>query len=491
MGQKASQHEVPGVSRYSFTDAEYDALRKALDVVNDDPKARVDFAAFVARFPSHLRPLVQPIFFQLGNEQVGEHSAEWGTLVPNLSNLLRGRGMTWSELLQAWAASSGPGLAGPDPAAQDKASPSSGSASGKSGERTDEELELYLELATSLCFWCAYSESSPSPVSAEQDSELKGSDGDAQRMVSLLSASLASYRSSANLQNDAGANGMTTMTKWLESHIPLMPQAVGPRLDRALLGSSDSVLCQMPRIDSRILDPGLVLLLKSIDARIWESGNWAPLYRDWQDGRSFNALLKGALHYGGPALVVLKTDSGQILGALSTTWEEGHGKFAGGMECLLFGLLPTFTLCRSSSRSGNYVYLNSRNKHAPRGLGFGGQVDFCRLWLDVDFEDCFVLESDATYEPGLLLPSTGLQTRFQVSHIEVWGCGGEEALAAQAEARGRDESVRESARKVDRAKLIENDFDKEMFFSNTFSATAGSRHEREEDEKAADGGDAQ
>jgi len=62
-----------------------------------------------------------------------------------------------------------------------------------------------------------------------------------------------------------------------------------------------------------------------------------------------------------------------------------------------------------------------------------------------------------------------------VAAIEVWGCGGIEAGKAQKMQRERVEGVREQARKVDKARLCDNDFDKEMFLTNTFSATAGSR----------------
>ncbi|CAE7033721.1 tmem87a [Symbiodinium natans] len=206
----------------------------------------------------------------------------------------------------------------------------------------------------------------------------------------------------------------------------------------------------------------LHLLLRGSDARLWESEEWLPLYRDWCDGKSFNALVKGAAFYEGPALVLIRTRD-SVLGALSTSWVEGNGKFGGSMECFLFALQPAFRVCKSSTRTGNYVYFNLRNKHYPRGLGFGGRLGFCRLWLDADFEDCYVLESDATYAPGRLLASQGgLQTRFDVISVEVWGCGGLEAAKAQAAQRERLESAREQARKVDKSRLCESEFDKEM-----------------------------
>jgi len=272
---------------------------------------------------------------------------------------------------------------------------------------------------------------------------------------------------------DAGASvGLPALTSRLEATLPQLPRAVGPRFATALLGAP-LVPDQRLLAESRILGKGLSLLLRASDARLWASGDWEPLYRDWADGRSFNALLKGTLHYGGPALLLVRTTQGEVFGALSTCWDDGNGKFGGSSECFLFALTPALCVARSDSRSGNHVYLNARNKHAPRGLGFGGQLNFFRLWLDADFEESYVLQSDATFGSGLLIPGDGLQTRFQASLIEVWACGGEEAREAQVEQRRRTEGVRDAARKVDRAKLLENEFDKEMFLQNTFKASEG------------------
>eukprot|EP00931_Biecheleriopsis_adriatica_P122225 TRINITY_DN97225_c0_g1_i1.p1 TRINITY_DN97225_c0_g1~~TRINITY_DN97225_c0_g1_i1.p1 ORF type:complete len:461 (+),score=81.84 TRINITY_DN97225_c0_g1_i1:62-1444(+) len=455
MGQGGSRTDakIHKVERCAFSDAEYDALRRALHVTEDEPHARVELAAFMNCFPDHLCSLVQPVFFQLGQERLGEGTAAWGNLVAGLSRQMKEGGLSWRELLQAWSESSSPSDGGPE------------------GQWLEQELELYLELAASLCFWSAYPERSP--ASSGEESSQK--DASPKELVAVLHAgALASLGGTPCTA--------TSVASWLEDSAPMLPRAVGPAFSRALLNSP---VMTIPAVESKILNASTILLLRAADARLWESSDWVPLYRDWCDGRSFNALVKGALHYEGPALLLLHTDQGQVLGALSTCWSELNGKYGGTSESFLFALSPTFTLCRGNSRSGNYVYFNSRNKHVPRGLGFGGQVDFCRLWLDVDFEDCYTLESDATYGTGMLLPSSGgLQTRFQVASIEVWGCGGEEARQAQATLKERAENAREQARKVDRAKLCESEFDKEMFFGNTFSATAGSREPQESKDEA-------
>lgn len=327
-------------------------------------------------------------------------------------------------------------------------------------------MELYLELAVSLCFWCAFPGSAPAAAAspeAEDGGEACASPELARVLGSLRPWAAAAVGSSASVPS---------LASQLEAALPRLPAAVGPRLATALLGAHSPPDHRLSA-ESRILSDGLTLLLRASDARLWASECWEPLYRDWADGRSFNALLKGALRYEGPALLLVRTARGEVIGAVSTCWEDGNGKFAGSPECFLFALAPALSVARSSSRSGNHAYLNARNKHAPRGIGFGGQLDFFRLWLDADFEDCYVLQSDATYGGATLISGDGLQTRFEASFIEVWACGGEEARAAQAEQRRRDEGVREQARKVDRAKMIENEFDKEMFFQNTFKASEG------------------
>jgi len=447
MGQSGSAEAARAcrVDRAGFSEAEYAALRVALKVEEDVAEARVDLTAFVSCFPQHLRPLVQPVFFQLGRERVAEPSASWPVLIRGLSGLVRD-GATWLQLLNAWAACDEPL---------------------DSAACTGLDVELYLELVASLCFWCAYPGLTPSASIMENADGGTGT-GSGCSNIGRVVESLRAWGLPS--EGTAGTrDSLAAVATRLESQVPLLPRAVGPRFASALLGAP--LPPDLSGLDSRVLDAGAALLLRGVDARLWESGAWEPLYRDWRDGRSFNALLKGALHYEGPALLVVRTSTGEVLGALSTCWSDGNGKFAGNSECFLFSLSSALCCMRSGSRAGNYVYLNSRNKHAPRGLGFGGQVGFFRLWLDADFEETYALQSDATYAGGSLVSGEGLQLHFQPTLIEVWGCGGEEAKAAQAAERERVEGVRDQARRVDRAKLLENEFDREMFLQNTFKAS--------------------
>ncbi|CAK0848100.1 unnamed protein product [Prorocentrum cordatum] len=259
----------------------------------------------------------------------------------------------------------------------------------------------------------------------------------------------------------------------------MLPRAVGARVATLLLGAPpppdhlSAVLAQSRAVQG---DAGLLLLLRSMDPLLWYSDDWRPLFRDWKDGQSFGALVGGTMHYGGPALLVVRTADGHLVGAVSSSWRELNGKFGGGADCFLFSVTPTLQVMRGSGRSQNYMYFNSKNRHAPRGIGFGGQAEMCRLWLDSDFERCHVLESDATYQEGRLLPGDDYQIPLECACVEVWGCGGAEAAEAQGEQRSRDQGLRDQARKVDRARMLETEFDKEVLFEKAFAKGSASKH---------------
>ena len=72
-----------------------------------------------------------------------------------------------------------------------------------------------------------------------------------------------------------------------------------------------------------------------------------------------------------------------------------------------------------------------------------------------------------TYACGFLL-STGGED-FVLEGMEVWGVGGEEAAAAQAAAALARARMREKMKKVDKARMVETQFDREILFEKTFA----------------------
>mmetsp|Transcript_34648 Transcript_34648/g.83686 ORF Transcript_34648/g.83686 Transcript_34648/m.83686 type:complete len:442 (-) Transcript_34648:52-1377(-) len=210
---------------------------------------------------------------------------------------------------------------------------------------------------------------------------------------------------------------------------------------------------------------------------------WKPLYLDWRDGRSFFRLTQGVLHYPGPTLVLCRSGENCFGAVVGCAWEETGAKYRGSGDFLLFQLSPKFKELHTSGRGGNLMYFNTKMSHMPSGLGFGGQQGAARLWIPADFQEAHSVCSDATFEKGCLVgDSHDFMVRFSVDVLEVWGAGGAEADQAQGQRMQVDASTRQSARKVDRARLIENSFDKEMLFEKTFKSADGSRHVHEDDE---------
>mmetsp|Transcript_31788 Transcript_31788/g.74239 ORF Transcript_31788/g.74239 Transcript_31788/m.74239 type:complete len:473 (+) Transcript_31788:41-1459(+) len=466
-GGIAQSAAVPVVDTCHLTPSEFRFLQEALLVAENSATAIVELPAFLACFPPHLRPLVQPLFFLLDKSapQDAEGSlgpkpdASWPGLVAGLSRLVHDGGASWALLLEAWGGSS------------------SSSTSPAEVHGASERAKAGAELGLVLCFWCAHGTLLPQPgmpegcPSSAVAAAVHGSELDP--VESILSALWPSDPIEAASLLESPDRIRARLTEFA----PCLPRSIAPKFSQVLLGNP--MEREWPEIDTRILDTGSAFLLRGIDARLWSSHDWHPLYCDWRDGRAFSAFLKGVLHYPGVAVLLLRLSrTNGVLGAISSSWEEGRGKYSGGSDNVLFALRPCLQVLRTSGRGSNFFYLNSRNKHAPRGIGFGGQPECSRLWLDADFEQCQVMQSDATYKAGMLLAdSKDFQERERIAAIEVWGCAGPEALQRQAEDRDREEGIRQNERKVDRSRMVESQFDREMFFGKTFAHS---------EEKAAD-----
>ena len=154
-----------------------------------------------------------------------------------------------------------------------------------------------------------------------------------------------------------------------------------------------------------------------------------------------------------------------------------------------------------SSLTNNFTLLNSRNTYQHLGLGFGGQQECPRLFLSADDWSGHVLFSDRMYEEGHLfenlrnsdsseeedqhaaagrrieepttVESPPFKWDFPPVSVEVYGFGGPRALEEMRENAEAKEGARETHRKVDRAKLVENAFDREVLFERTFAAGGG------------------
>ena len=98
------------------------------------------------------------------------------------------------------------------------------------------------------------------------------------------------------------------------------------------------------------------------------------LYDSQRDGKSLHRLGQHVRFYGGPSIVALQDEGGQVFGAVHAgKWDEPRlGDFAGDSTSALFILRPRFEVLRPKGFAHNYFYWNSKKNSYLMGLGFGG-----------------------------------------------------------------------------------------------------------------------
>jgi hypothetical protein len=163
---------------------------------------------------------------------------------------------------------------------------------------------------------------------------------------------------------------------------------------------------------------------------------------------------------------------GRIFGGFSfDPWKE-HNKFFGSSRNALFSLVPTIQIMKSKVGSnGSYQWLNSSTYGAPHGIGFGGTREHFRLFIPDTLENCTFNPSCLTYESAKSGDEL-MKSSFEIDCLEIWACGGQDAVHKGIEAQQvsrfhRDEAI-QKARKVDKAQFFNSSFDQEFLLSGTF-----------------------
>ena len=207
------------------------------------------------------------------------------------------------------------------------------------------------------------------------------------------------------------------------------------------------------------------------------------LFSNEDHGKSLSQLVHRCKEYAAAFTVIMRDQHNRVFGVLLphgfketvTMSKEGFDQSETGV--VLFQLLPEVRVRRWSGRESarNFFYLNLTHQHHVKGMGFGGQEGGFRLSID---EDLVMVKStglDATFSAGQLLSVLfDLQVESedlvvtQLAGIELYGLGGEEAYGNFLRRKQDLEEIRHERKKVDKARFVENDFDKEMFFDKSF-----------------------
>jgi len=213
-------------------------------------------------------------------------------------------------------------------------------------------------------------------------------------------------------------------------------------------------------------------------------GYWKRLYGSSIDGLSFHRLCHQILGWQGTTILLLRSTTNEVFGALlDEPWREWHTYF-GGSSCFIFSLRPNLKICRPRRDLGarrDFMYLNTK-AHKFKGIALGGSgtdPKTSRLVIPEQLGDATVMlrRSDLTFESGDLVPPSSAPDGIVSIHaIEVWGVGNYDQIKAASQGRVDARKTRAEyvsrAGKVDKAKFLQNSFDRQFLLGKTFQACA-------------------
>ena len=203
-------------------------------------------------------------------------------------------------------------------------------------------------------------------------------------------------------------------------------------------------------------------------------------------GYNLSDLIYSFLGFTGPVSIFIQhfpkhSKNDVILGMfLNSNFKECYEKFCGDDLSHIFFITPRL-IKYNCKENNNILYIQSKsqkfsNKRA--GIGMGNRNGEMRIWLDSQelFSKSYFNKYDDVFEEGS--PFNEMKEILNIGNIEVFGFGDEETLNDLIKKQERDKNLSEKMKKVDKSAFVNNEFDKEMFFSKTFA------HRNDVDERA-------
>ena len=120
----------------------------------------------------------------------------------------------------------------------------------------------------------------------------------------------------------------------------------------------------------------------------------------------------------------------------------------------------------------HYCYISSKNQKFQKmkpGIGMGYSHGQIRFWLDSNelFSKSYFGKYDDVYEEGS--PFEEMEEKLEICNLEVYGFGDDDTLKDLIKKQERDMVIIDKMKKVDKSAFANNEFDREMFLSKSFS----------------------
>ena len=156
---------------------------------------------------------------------------------------------------------------------------------------------------------------------------------------------------------------------------------------------------------------------------------WACVFSSARHGKSFAACLSRVTGAEAPTLLLIRDDGGAVFGGFAPQPWAKRGAFYGDGGAFVFSLSPAAAVYPSTGINANYQWCGAGFSELPNGLGFGGQVGHCAVFVD-DALDAGVSRPSATFANPAL--ASGGRQAFAVAAVECW------ALQQQQQRRASD-----------------------------------------------------
>ena len=203
------------------------------------------------------------------------------------------------------------------------------------------------------------------------------------------------------------------------------------------------------------------------------------LYDCKVNGYNLSNLVYSFLGFTGPVIILIqhhdkKNDNFITLGMfMNKNFKECFSNFCGDDLSHILILGDKLEILKAvGDDHEHYCYISSKNqkfqKHQP-GIGMGYSSGQIRFWLDSNelFSKSYFGKYDDVFEDGS--PFEEMEEKLEICNLEVYGFGDDDTLKDLIKKQERDQVIINKMKKVDKSAFANNEFDREMFLSKTFS----------------------
>ena len=197
------------------------------------------------------------------------------------------------------------------------------------------------------------------------------------------------------------------------------------------------------------------------------------------NGYNLSNLVYSFLGFTGPIIILVqhhdkKTDDFITFGMfLNKNFKECFSNFCGDDLSHILILGDKMEILKTMGDDHeHYCYISSKNQKFQKmqpGIGMGYSHGQIRFWLDSNelFSKSYFGKYDDVYEEGS--PFEEMEEKLEICNLEVYGFGDDDTLKDLIKKQERDAVIIDKMKKVDKSAFANNEFDREMFLSKTFS----------------------